>query len=81
MTPVELDGVNILIIDGNIGTPKTNVIIEGIGSFDGEEFFVVDNHGIKFKIEECFWSSVGVPLTGVWKKKFPNSDIYLKFRS
>ncbi len=78
MYPVELDGVNILLVDGSIGARDTTVIVEGVGSFDGEQFVVIASDGSEFELEEYNWSLVYIPITGVWKKKYPRSDFYIE---
>ena len=67
MDPVELDGIRILIVDGLMSKSKSKVVIEGVGQYDGDRFFIKAKNGKLFEIPEKYWGLVSIPITGKWK--------------
>lgn len=77
MNPQEYDGISLLILSEPFNEKTLTVLFEGIGSFDGEIFKIINDKNKSFIIPEDKWTMTVIPLTGIWKQKYPNSDFYL----
>lgn len=79
MDLVALDGTCLLILDGIIGQKSTNVLIQGIVAFDGESLRVRSLHDDNevMTIPESKWDLVEIPVTGKWRKKYPQAECYV----
>lgn len=81
MHPHEFDGVNLLVLDGEIGSSQTRVLAQGRGAFDGQTFEIVGSNGEAFMFPEGRWDEVPVPVTGRWKTQYPEAEFYFVFHS
>ena len=77
MNPVEFDGCALLMVTGELIEKGTRIVVEGVGAYNGEQFEINQNGGTVFDLTPFIEQTIARPLTGKWKKKFPQSDYYL----
>ena len=79
MNPISYDGIPLIIIDGTIGLKSTAIIAKGYGSYDGSLFSIEQENGHSFILTELD-SLTAIPLTGLWKEKYPDYQFYIQLK-
>ena len=74
---MEFDGVNVIVLDRPIWESDVKVICAGVGSYDGETYSVLSVDGDSIALDDAVLDAVERPLTGVWKKKYPDFKWYI----
>lgn len=77
MDPVALDGRALIVFDGPIINNDTRIIAAGLGVYDGATFLINRADGSQFLFPEEYLDLIELPLTGEWKRKYPDSEWYL----
>ena len=53
------------------------VVAAGVATFDGETLEIMGDAPEDFVVPEAVWRHAAVPVTGLWKRKYPDFDYYL----
>ncbi|MEM7147555.1 MAG: hypothetical protein AAF591_20735 [Verrucomicrobiota bacterium] len=77
MNPVEFDGIRIVVLDRPIHDSDVQAICAGTGTYDGEVFTVASDDGDTTRLNDEILQATEMPLTGHWKRKYPDYDWYL----